>query len=219
MLKVSSPQPTAQEPPQPIQQPAPPMGGEQIPPMDGQVPPMGDPMGGQDPTQQEQPNPYEADFDAGVDADEETDPKRFIQQLAGKISEAVRSFNKKQPQVDADLNKYVAGMVIKACLEGLSQEDADEILNKVKSDEESSLNGEDSQAEPTGDDNMQPENDMQQQSPMSNESIDRCEQRSKISELFQELTDTRPQSGQELSIKPNIKSGYKTKPLTSPDFK
>jgi hypothetical protein len=37
---------------------------------------------------------------------------------------------------DADLDKYVAGMVVKQCIEGLDQEDTKEILDKINSDEE-----------------------------------------------------------------------------------
>ena len=109
-------------------------------PMDGGDPNMmgGDPMmGGGDPSMMggEDMN-YGADFDAGVEADENTDPKKFIQQLTGKLSQSLRKYNQSLPQPDADLDKYVAGMIIKQAIEGLPQEDVTEILDKVNNGEE-----------------------------------------------------------------------------------
>ena len=78
---------------------------------------------------------FGADFDAGVEANEEEDPKKFIQQLTGKLSQSLRKYNENNGQVDADLSKYVAGMIVKQAIEGLSQEDTEEILDKVKYDE------------------------------------------------------------------------------------
>lgn len=98
--------------------------------------PMGDGMG------QDMGNQFDADFDAGVEANEETDPKRFIQQLTGKLSQSLRKYNEGLPQPDADLNKYVAGMVVKQCVRGLSQEDVTDILNKLDNDEAEVNNGE-----------------------------------------------------------------------------
>ena len=64
-------------------------------------------------TQEEIPNQFDTNFDAGVEADEETDPKRYIQQLAGKLSQSLRSYNSELPSPDTDLNKYVMGMINK----------------------------------------------------------------------------------------------------------
>lgn len=91
--------------------------------------PMGDGIG------QDMGNQFDANFDAGVEANEEADPKRFIQQLTGKLSQSLRKYNEGLPQPDADLNKYVAGMVVKQCIEGLSQEDVNDILKKIDNDE------------------------------------------------------------------------------------
>lgn len=76
-------------------------------------------------------NPYDTNFDAGVEADEETDPKKYIQQLTGKLSQSLRSYTEGLPQPDTDLNKYVAGMVVKQCIEGLTPEDKKEIMDKL----------------------------------------------------------------------------------------
>lgn len=93
----------------------------------GQDPMGADPMGGG----MEPENQFDTNFDAGVEADEETDPKRYIQQLTGKLSQSLRSYNEGLPQPDADLSKYVAGMILKQASEGLGQKDVKEILDKM----------------------------------------------------------------------------------------
>jgi len=113
-----------------------PMGGDpmQDPMMGGGMPMGGDPnmgmpMGGGQ-------NPFDTNFDAGVEADENADPKKYIQQLTGKLSQSLRNYNDGQPQADADLNKYVAGMIIKQAIDGLSPDDVQEVLSKVKSNDD-----------------------------------------------------------------------------------
>lgn len=109
-----------------------PMDNEQ-PPMEGDME-MGDeqqmPMDGQMPNGEEQ-NPYDTDFDAGIDTDEETDPKRYIQQLTGKLSQSLRKYQEDLPTPDADLDKYVAGMILKQATEGLDDEDTKDVLKKI----------------------------------------------------------------------------------------
>lgn len=132
-------------------------------------------------------NQFGADFDAGVDADEESDPKKFIQQLTGKLSQSLRKYNEGLPQPDADLNKYVAGMIVKQCIEGLGQDDVQGILDKIKTDDE----GGEPQSQPIeqniGQDAMgqQPMGDQPiQQSPM-NENASR---RQSITSRYEEFT-------------------------------
>ena len=79
------------------------MGGD-MPPMNGNQPPMGD---------DEMNSEFDTNFDAGVDANEQEDPKKFIQQLTGKLSQSLRNYNNEQPQPDAELSKYVCGMIVK----------------------------------------------------------------------------------------------------------
>ena len=216
MLKVSSPQPQVQEPqPEPVPMQEPPMQGED--PMNGGVPSMetdGMPLTG------DEPNPYEADFDAGVDADEKNDPKRFIQQLTGKLSQSLRSYNEQLPQPDADLNKYVAGMIVKQATDGLSQEDVTEILDKVKNDEEieEPSNGEENNQGANPQEQNAPQEEPQQQGPMSNEGLCRNKRNSQISELYKEFTDCKD-DGSHLSPGQRQQGGYQSKPLTPPRFK
>lgn len=93
-----------------------------------------DPNLGEEPQQQDVSQDFEADFDAGVEASEEDNPKKFIQQLTGKLSQSLRKYNEGLPQPDAELSKYVAGMIIKQAVDGLSQQDVADIMDKVEND-------------------------------------------------------------------------------------
>lgn len=182
--------------------------------MDMNPMPMGDPnmgmengemgmdMGGmEDPTMMQGVNPYDTNFDAGVEANEEEDPKRFIEQLSGKLSQSLRSYQEGLPKPDADTAKYAAGMVIKAALEGLSQEDVKDILAKLdEEDEESSNNNE------TEDSGEQME-------------FDGLESKSRhkgmIDEIFQEITQVKDE---EPFQQRNMKTSYKKKPFIAPQL-
>lgn len=80
---------------------------------------------------------FDNDFDAGVEADEENDPKKYIQQLTGKLSQKLRDYNESLGETDEDLNKYVAGMIVKQATKGLDDDDKKEIISKINSDNES----------------------------------------------------------------------------------
>ena len=112
------------------------------PPMDA----LGGFNGGIEPNMPNEPMPNDMDmnpqdndddemegFDAGVDADSETDPKKYIQQLTGKLSQELRKYNEEQPNPDEDLNKYVAGMIIPQASKGLTDKGKNEVIKKVKS--------------------------------------------------------------------------------------
>lgn len=157
--------------------------------------------------QTEMPNQFDTNFDAGVEADEETDPKRYIQQLAGKLSQSLRSYNSELPSPDIDLNKYVMGMINKQALKGMNDKDVNDVLSKIKGDEEEddmeNYDMEDSS-------NEQPEDDMNQ-----NESV----KRDVINELFQELIGNDDNINRQIKDKPITNIGYRKKPFTSPSFK
>lgn len=114
--------------------------------------------------------PEKENFDAEVSADENSEPKKYIQQLAGKISQSLRTYNENNPQPDSDLNKYVVGMVNKQAVEFMTDEDKQEVLNDIQKD--SDLN---TQQDEMGDDNIPQGNDnMPQQNdeiPMENKKI------------------------------------------------
>lgn len=156
-------------------------------------------------------NPFDSNFDAGVEANEETDPKKYIQQLTGKLSQSLRSYNENLPQPDTDLDKYVAGMIIKQAIEGLSPEDTNEILSKVKTDGAEEIG----QEEEISQQNVEP--------PVTDgnnvgigESTNKSNKQ-KIDEIFNQVmnngdnTDDMQKSITDIS--------YKKKPFVSPNFK
>ena len=121
-------------------------------------------------------NEFDTNFDPGVEADEEQDPKKFIQQLTGKLSQSLRKYNENNGQPDVDLSKYVAGMITKQAMEGLSQDDAEEIIDKIKADEDFSVedNGDGNQSFEQGNDQTMQQ--MNNQMPMDDENFNQFQQ-------------------------------------------
>jgi len=149
----------------------------QLPPMDNDME-MNTPVGGgsfdqemgQMPQQEEPQEEFGADFDAGVEANEDEDPKKYIQQLTGKLSQSLRNYNEGLPKPDAELSKYVAGMIIKQAVDGLSQEDVADIMDKVENDEnEEDMEQTEQQPTPMG--NEQPEMQPEMSQPSETEQM------------------------------------------------
>lgn len=84
---------------------------------------------------QQLPSKFGGDFDAGVEADEDTDPKKFIQQLTGKLSQSLNSYNNENGEPDTELGKYVLGMLIKQGVKGMDEKDRKEIIKKINTSE------------------------------------------------------------------------------------
>ena len=72
------------------------------------------------------------DANQGDGEDELNDPKKSIQQLVGKLSQELRTYNNEQQTQDTDLNKYVAGMIIPQATKVMTDQDKNEIINKIK---------------------------------------------------------------------------------------
>jgi hypothetical protein len=73
-------------------------------------------------------------FDAGVEADEESDPKKFIEQLTGKLGQSLRKYTEDQGQPDFDLEKFAVNSLLSATHTGeMDSEDQKDIIKKVKS--------------------------------------------------------------------------------------
>jgi hypothetical protein len=91
---------------------------------------MGDPnaMGG-DPAAEE--NPFGGNFDAGVEADEDSDPEEFIQQLTGKLSQSLKDYDEQNPG-KLDLDKYVIGMIVKQAVKGMDEGERKKVIKKIK---------------------------------------------------------------------------------------
>jgi hypothetical protein len=72
-------------------------------------------------------------FDAGVEADEETDPKKFIEQLSGKLGQSLRKYSETQKEPDFQLEKFAINSVISAThTSEMDADDQKDIINKVK---------------------------------------------------------------------------------------
>ena len=72
-------------------------------------------------------------FEAGVEADETEDPKNYIQQLAGKIGQSLRKYEKDIGDSDFELEKFVVNSVLSATNTGeMDAEDQKDIITKVK---------------------------------------------------------------------------------------
>lgn len=152
--------------------------------------PMGDPnAAGEDPNAMADPNMmggdqenYGADFDAGVEVSEEEDPKKFIQQLTGKLSQSLRKYQGGLPQPDEETSKYVAGMIIPAATENISQDAKQEILDKVNGE------GEDADAPAEGGEEMPPMDDPNaapQEAPQQEQLTE--SDKKKLREMFQDI--------------------------------
>ena len=76
----------------------------------------------------------EEPFDAEVEADEDTDPEKYIQQLSGKLGQSLRQYTEDEGQPDFDLEKFAVNSVLSATHTGeMDKEDQrDIIINKVK---------------------------------------------------------------------------------------
>lgn len=154
-------------------------------------------------------NKYEADFDAGVEADEEEDPKRFIEQLSGKLSQSLRSYQSTLPKPDAATAKYAAGMVVKAAIEGLSSNDVKDILNKISDEDNDDVETE------SNDENMKfTKGEEQQMEFDGNES--RNYDGKVIDEIYNDITQTN--NDKQPLLQRTKRNSYRKKPFVAPDF-
>ncbi len=177
----------------------------------GQGMPMDDQMG-------EVPNQFDTNFDAGVEADEEQDPKKYIQQLTGKLSQTLQKYTDNNGQPDVDLNKYVAGMITKQAMKGLSEEDAEEIISKVKADEDFSMEDDGGQQD-IPQDNQIDGQDMPQGQDMSqqvNENFGSLKKNRQIKEIINGVLDKN--NDETPQQQPKNGRTYRTSAYTSPTF-
>lgn len=145
-----------------------PLGDEMMPPMDDTSTDMMNDMPDDNmmnPDEQTQSD-FDTNFDAGVEADEDTDPKKYIQQLTGKLSQTLNTYNNEIGEPDVELGKYVLGMLVKQGTKGMGEDDKKEIIKKINTSNpnneepmgEPEMNGENEMMdEPTEDDGMQME--------------------------------------------------------------
>ena len=68
-------------------------------------------------------------FDAGI-GDEDTDPKKYIEKLTGKLAQKLRDYN--GTEQDVDLNKFVINSLIPAAIPQMDDTDAKDVIKKVQ---------------------------------------------------------------------------------------
>ena len=78
-------------------------------------------------------SPFEKEpFDAGIDVDEESDPKKFIEKLSGKIGQSLRDYTQKQGQPDFELEKFAINSLISATHTAeMDEQDRNDIIKKI----------------------------------------------------------------------------------------
>lgn len=156
---------------------------------------------------------FDTNFDAGVDADENTDPKKFIQQLTGKLSQSLRKYNNDLPKPDEELSKYVAGMILKQTTDGLTDSDKKDIIDKVNGNGSDNDSGDD--MPPMEDQSMDMQDDMGEENPM----MEGFNRRKLINELFQELTTVNNKTNSKIADRSLKNIGFKKKPFTAPSMR
>jgi hypothetical protein len=82
-------------------------------------------------------------FDAEVEADEDEDPEKYIQQLAGKLGQTLRDYTKDLDSPDFDLEKFVINSIISATNSSeMEEDDQEDIIDKLK-DSDTDTSGDD----------------------------------------------------------------------------
>ncbi|TXG81749.1 MAG: hypothetical protein E6R13_05835 [Spirochaetes bacterium] len=93
-------------------------------------------------------------FDAGVEADEDTDPKKYIEQLTGKLGQSLRKYTEQQGQPDFELEKFAINSLLSAThTSEMDEEDRKDIIKKVNT-----AGDNDSEDSDMGDSNDSPDN-------------------------------------------------------------
>lgn len=161
-------------------------------------------------------NPFEKEkFDAGIDVDEEQDPKKYIERLSGKLAQSLRAYN--ETNQDSELNKFAANSVISAAAPNLGDEDIKDVIKKVEDSQGKSGQESVQIQEPANDEvpENQPEQGVesgQEQEPMQDEQppVKQEENRdSEIEDLISEILGSK-----------KLSRGIKNKtPFKAPKFK
>lgn len=184
--------------------------------MDGGFDQMNPEMGGDpnafDGGETEEFNQFDSNFDAGVEADEETDPKRYIQQLTGKLSQSLNKFNDEQGN-DEGLSKYVGKMILAQAAKALDDSGKKELIKAINTTEtDEDLGEEDINTEPT--ESEEGVNDIEQQEP-----IQECRFTKKELKKLKESVNDELFDDENLGVQPNKTKFNKNNPFTGKKFK
>ena len=185
-----------------------PMGGEM--PMNGNAP-MGDeiPMDNNVDMGNGE-SEFDTNFDAGIEADEDEDPKKYIQQLTGKLSQELGKYNNELGEPDIELSKYVGGMIVKQVAKNLDDSGKKELIKKIKTSN-SNDNIEEPNLDGTDEENLEVSD-----TPMPVESYQFSKK--KLKQLYEIFNDYN-RNEDNLEIKQGIKKNKLNKPFMPPIFK
>lgn len=166
------------------------------PPADN--PPMDGPAG-------DVPPPDNMPDDGTPDGGNESEAdKEEIQSLAGKLAAKLKEYNSRNGQADADLSKYVAGVINDAAVKNLPDDEVSKIIKKI----ESEANGEGG-----------PDMDKQPPTDDGNEDMGGNQMESSINEIANQLVQDRQGKWKDFPAEVNrTGKSFKTTPFTSPDF-
>jgi hypothetical protein len=176
------------------------MGGEGEIPMDNEMDPnMMEPEGGSE---------FDTNFDAGVEADEDEDPKKYIQQLTGKLSQELGKYNNELGEPDIELSKYVGGMIVKQVAKNLDDKGRKELIKKINT-----TNSNDEMSDENLDNEI-PEENLEIEMPMESYRLTKND----VRKLFETFNHDIEKKEDNLSTK-NVKITKGNKPFSSPKFK
>ena len=108
------------------------------------------------------------DMNNNNDDESVDDPKKNIQRLAGKLSQALRTYNMEQESLDTDLNKYVVGMIATQAAKDMTSDEKQEIVKKINKGETIEDNGEEN-IDKNSEDNEMPMEECKQNNVMDDE--------------------------------------------------
>lgn len=205
MLKIKKPQ-SDQSP----QAPAPmPQGNVPLPPMNnpagGMEPPEGNPPM-DEPTDDAIPPVNGPDDSVPGNGIENDADKEEIQSMAGKLAAKLKEYNSRNGHPDADLSKYVAGVINDAAVKNLPDDEVSKIIKKI----ESEANGEDGEENPETNGQL-PAN--------GNQNAGGNQIESSINEIANQLVQDRQGKWKDFPAEVNrTGKSFKTAPFTSPDF-
>ena len=151
---------------------------------------------------------FDTNFDAGVEADEDEDPKKYIQQLTGKLSQELGKYNNELGEPDIELSKYVGGMIVKQVAKNLDDKGRKELIKKINTSETN---------EEPSDENLEseePEN-LGDEMPMESYRLTKNNMR----KLFETFNQNIEKYDEENLTNKNVKITKSNKPFSSPKFK
>lgn len=169
-------------------------------------------------------NQFGGNFDAGVEADEDTDPENFIQQLTGKLSQSLKDYDEQNPG-NLDLDKYVIGMIVRQAVKGMDEGERKKVIKKIKEtplpsdDQMEDTSTEGVESDPALDGDMGGE-EQQQEAPQMNEIRSLKLTKKQFKKLCEAINNTEDDdSRRDSDYSKYVKPNKRTYPFIPPQFK